>query len=279
MKPIGKSLFAAVSLAALLALGWWAIDRPPAPEEATRADQIDREWLTEMQASAQLLSDSVLAGGNINAALAMLDAIESRIVRHPAKEKLVAVRVAIATDRQRLIALRAVDLQQAAAQIEAIILDIDSLPLITSAAAIAPIDSDRAASASAGLSVMQSTIEAIQSRLAGMVRIRRVENPEAIFLSPEQGALVTERLRLRLLSARIALVARQDKIFAQDIGQAEKILAEVFESQNSRVMAHRKTLAAIKGLIEKIPLPTSLALTEALSAVRPSGEGPASTTP
>jgi uroporphyrin-3 C-methyltransferase len=279
MKPIGKSLFAAVSLAALLALGWWAIDRPPAPEEATRADQIDREWLTEMQASAQLLSDSVLAGGNINAALAMLDAIESRIVRHPAKEKLVAVRVAIATDRQRLIALRAVDLQQAAAQIEAIILDIDSLPLITSAAAIAPIDSDRAASASAGLSVMQSTIEAIQSRLAGMVRIRRVENPEAIFLSPEQGALVTERLRLRLLSARIALVARQDKIFAQDIGQAEKILAEVFESQNSRVMAHRKTLAAIKGLIEKIPLPTSLALTEALSAVRPSGDGPASTTP
>ncbi|MFZ9391030.1 MAG: hypothetical protein ACO240_02240, partial [Burkholderiaceae bacterium] len=61
--------------------------------------------------------------------------------------------------------------------------------------------------------------------------------------------------------------------------QAEKILAEVFESQNSRVMAHRKTLASIRGLIEKIPLPTSLALTEALNAVRPSGEGPASTTP
>jgi len=279
MKPIGKSFFAAVSLAALLALGWWAMDRPFAPMEATRADQIDREWLTETQASAQLLSDSVLAGGNINAALVMLDAIESRIVRHPAKEKLVAVRVAIATDRQRLLALRAVDLQQAAAQIEAIILDIDSLPLITSAAASAPIDSGHAASPSAGLPAIQSMIEAIQSRLAGMVRIRRVENPEAIFLSPEQGALVTERLRLRLLSARIALVARQDKIFAQDIGQAEKILAEVFESQNSRVMAHRKTLAGIKGLIEKIPLPTALALTEALNAVRPSGEGPASTTP
>jgi uroporphyrin-3 C-methyltransferase len=279
MKPIGKSIFAAVSLAALLALGWWAMDRPLSPMEAMRADQIDSEWLTETQASAQLLSDSVLAGGNINAALAMLDAIESRIVRHPAKEKLVAVRVAIAADRQRLLALRAVDLQQAAAQIEAIILDIDSLPLITSAAAARPIDTDSAAGPSAGLPAVQSMIEAIQSRLAGMVRIRRVENPEAIFLSPEQGALVTERLRLRLLSARIALVARQDRIFAQDVGQAEKILAEVFESQNSRVMAHRKTLAAIKGLIEKIPLPTSLALTEALNAVRPSGEGPASTTP
>jgi uroporphyrin-3 C-methyltransferase len=272
MKPIGKSIFAAVSLAALLALGWWAMDRPLSPMEAMRADQIDSEWLTETQASAQLLSDSVLAGGNINAALAMLDAIESRIVRHPAKEKLVAVRVAIAADRQRLLALRAVDLQQAAAHI-------DSLPLITSAAAARPIDTDSAAGPSAGLPAVQSMIEAIQSRLAGMVRIRRVENPEAIFLSPEQGALVTEQLRLRLLSARIALVARQDKIFAQDIGQAEKILAEVFESQNSRVMAHRKTLAAIKGLIEKIPLPTSLALTEALNAVRPSGEGPASTTP
>ena len=279
MKPIGKSILAAASLAALLVIGWWAIDRPSSLTEASRADQIDREWLTELQASAQLLSDSVLAGGNINAALAMLDVIESRIVRHPAKEKLVALRVAIATDRQRLQALRAVDLQQAAAQIEAIILDIDSLPLITSAAAARPIEPNREANPSAGLPAIQSVIEVVQSRLAGMVRIRRVENPEAIFLSPEQGALVTERLRLRLLSARIALVARQDKIFAQDIGQAEKILAEVFESQNSRVMAHRKTLAAIKGLIEKIPLPTSLALTEALNAVRPSGEGPVSTTP
>jgi uroporphyrin-3 C-methyltransferase len=279
MKPFGKFFLAAVSLAALLALGWWAIDRPSSLMDASQADQIDREWLTETQASAQLLSDSVLAGGNINAALAMLDAIESRIVRHPAKEKLVAVRVAIATDRQRLTALRAVDLQQVAAQIEAIILDIDSLPLITSAATTKPIDSDRAASPSTGLPAVQSMIQAIQSRLAGMVRIRRVENPEAVFLSPEQGALVTERLRLRLLSARIALVARQDKIFAQDIGQAEKILAEVFESQNSRVMAHRKTLAAIKGLVEKIPLPTSLALTEALAAVRPSGEASAGSTP
>ncbi|NBW00828.1 MAG: hypothetical protein EBR85_03800 [Betaproteobacteria bacterium] len=279
MKPIGKSLFAAASLAALLALGWWAIDRSSPPMEVSRADQIDREWIIEMQASAQLLSDSVLAGGNINAALTMLDAIESRVVRHPAKEKLVAVRVAIASDRQRLQALRAVDLQQVAAQIEAMILDIDSLPLITSAASVKPPDADREAGGPSTLPAIQSMMQAIQSRLASMVRIRRVENPEAVFLSPEQGALVTERLRLRLLSARLALVARQDKIFAQDIGQAEKILSEVFESQNSRVMAHRKTLASIKGLIEKIPLPTSLAVTDALSAVRPSGEDSVRTTP
>ncbi|MBU3720435.1 MAG: hypothetical protein FGM22_06710, partial [Burkholderiaceae bacterium] len=102
-----------------------------------------------------------------------------------------------------------------------------------------------------------------------MVRIRRVENPEAVFLTPEQGALVTERLRLRLLSAKIALVSRQDKIFAQDIAQAEKILGDVFDPQSPKVASHRKTLSALNLLAEKIPLPSRLALTEALEAIRP----------
>jgi uncharacterized protein HemX len=273
MNTFGKTLLAAVSLVVILGLGWWAMDSTNQSSDLAQSDQIDSQWLSEMQAASRLLSDSVIAGGNIGAALAMLDALEARVIKHPAQEKLVGVRVAIAADRQRLQAARALDIQQAALQIESIILDIDSLPLISAFSSGRPaVGASEPSAAESGLPSWREILAGLQARLSDMVRIRRVENPEAVFLTPEQGALVTERLRLRLLSAKIALVSRQDKIFAQDIAQAEKILGDVFDPQSPKVASHRKTLSALNLLAEKIPLPSRLALTEALEVIRSTPE-------
>lgn len=275
MRSTGKALLAIISLALLLGLGWWALERAPMGAQKSQTDEIDAQWLSEMQASVRLLSDSLLTTGNVKGALAMLDVLDARIARQPAQEKLVPVRLALAGDRQRLLAASALDLSQAAMQIEAIILDIDSLPLISSPMPLksAPSDAERAA-VDLGFPSLKEIVAGLQSRLAELIRIRRVENPEAVFLTPEQGALVTERLRLRLLSARLALVSRQDKLFALDIAQAEKILGDVFDPQNSKVIGHKKTLAALKSLSQKMPLPPKLALSDALDALRPA-EAPA----
>lgn len=270
MRSTGKALLAIVSLSLLLGLGWWALESVPTGEQKSHADDIDPYWLAEMQASARLLSDSLLTTGNVKGALAMLDVLDVRIARQPAQEKLAPVRLALAADRQRLLAAGALDLNQAAMQIEAIILDIDSLPLISSPMPLksAPSDAERVA-VDLGFPSLKDIIAGLQSRLAELVRIRRVENPEAVFLTPEQGALVTERLRLRLLSARLALVSRQDKVFALDIAQAKKILGDVFDPQNSKVIGHKKTLEAIGALAQKMPLPPKLALSDALEALKP----------
>ncbi len=273
MNTFGRTLLAAVSLVVILGLGWWAMETTNRSSDLAQSDQIDSQWLSEMQAAARQLSDSVIAGGNIGAALAMLDALEARVIKHPAQDKLVGVRVAIAADRQRLQAARALDIQQAALQIESIILDIDSLPLISAFSSGRPaVGASEPSAAESGLPSWREILAGLQARLSDMVRIRRVENPEAVFLTPEQGALVTERLRLRLLSAKIALVSRQDKIFAQDIAQAEKILGDVFDPQSPKVASHRKTLSALNLLAEKIPLPSRLALTEALEVIRSTPE-------
>lgn len=276
MSTIGKTLLAIISLLLLLAMGWWALDRAPMDGQRSSVDEIDPQWVAEMQASTRLLSDSLLITGNIKGALAMLDVLDARIARQPAKEKLVPVRLALAADRQRLMAAGALDLNEAAMQIEAIILDIDSLPLISTPRPLkaAPSDAERLAE-DWGFPSFKDIIAGLQSKLSEMIRIRRVENPEAVFLTPEQGALVTERLRLRLLSARLALISRQDKVFALDIAQAEKILGDVFDPKNSKVISHKKTLAALSAVAQKMPLPPKLALSDALEALKPAESAPA----
>jgi len=270
MKSTGKALLAIISLALLLGLGWWALERSTIGSDQSQTGEVDEQWLAEMQASVRLLSDSLLTTGNTKGALAMLDVLDARIARQPAQEKLVPLRLALAVDRQRLLAAGGLDLAQAAMQIEAIIMDIDSLPLISSPMPLKSVPSDaERALVELGFPSLKEIVAGLQSRFSELVRIRRVENPEAVFLTPEQGALVTERLRLRLLSARLALVSRQDKIFALDIAQAEKILGDVFDPQNSKVMAHKKTLAGLKMLFEKMPLPPRLSLADALEALRP----------
>lgn len=270
MKSTGKALLAIISLSLLLGLGWWALERAPLGAQRSAADEIDAQWIAEMQASTRLLSDSLLITGNVKGALAMLDVLDARIARHPAQQKLLPVRLALVADRQRLMAASALDLNQASLQIESIILDIDQLPLISTPMPLkaAPLDADRLV-VDWGLPSLKDMMAALQSRLAELVRIRRVENPEAVFLTPEQGALVTERLRLRLLSARLALISRQDKVFALDIAQAEKILGDVFDPKNSKVIGHKKTLESLKSLAQKMPLPPKLALSDALEALQP----------
>lgn len=270
MRSTGKTLLAIISLVLLLGMGWWALERSSGALQKSDSDEIDALWLAEMQASARLLNDSLLATGNVKGALAMLDVLDARIARQPARDRLVPVRLALATDRQRLLAAAGLDLSQAAMQIEAIIGDIDRLPLISSPRPLraGPSDAERAV-VELGFPSMKDIVASLQSRLAELIRIRRVENPEAVFLSPEQGALVTERLRLRLLSARLALIARQDRLFVLDIAQAEKILGDVFDPQDSRVIDHKKTLAALRALSQKMPLPPRLALSDALEALKP----------
>jgi uncharacterized protein HemX len=101
----------------------------------------------------------------------------------------------------------------------------------------------------------------MKNRLFDVVQIRKVDNPDAFFMTPEQAALVAERLRLRLLSARTALLTRQEDLFTQDMLVAEKILNQVFDAAAPEVIATKSALLSIKsaGLAFKTPVLTQTA--------------------
>ena len=68
-----------------------------------------------------------------------------------------------------------------------------------------------------------------------LIRVTRVENPDAALLSPEQAYFVRENLRLRLLNARMALSSRQESVLKADLERSRTWLASYFDGRDKQV--------------------------------------------
>jgi uroporphyrin-III C-methyltransferase len=78
--------------------------------------------------------------------------------------------------------------------------------------------------------------------MRALVRVRRVDQPTAQMLSPEQAYFVRENLKLRLLSARWALLSRQFTLAQTDLSQAQALINANHDKQSKRVEAALDTL-------------------------------------
>jgi uncharacterized protein HemX len=281
MNNTGKAVVAGLTLAALLGTGWWAIDRgqltPISPQTVAVAPAITAditpisiEWLDDISISIRLVNEALASSGNISGSIALLDAIEARVTRHPSQQRLAPLRVAIVSDRERLIAARSADLATNAAAIDQMVLDIDSLPLLaTKRPMLTQSPSADGSVLSSGVS-WQAVRDYVVGYVSGLFQVRRVDHPTALLLNPEQSGLVAERLRFRLLSARLALVSRQETVFLQDIAVAKTLLAQIADAEDAKVLAHQQTLDRLLQLQGKIAVPAGLKSAMAIDQIRQS---------
>jgi len=80
-------------------------------------------------------------------------------------------------------------------------------------------------------------IAQIVNEIRSLVRITRIDHPEAMLVAPEQQFFVRENLKLRLLNARLALLSRQFEIAQSDIRDAQAALDRYFERGSKRSAA------------------------------------------
>jgi uroporphyrin-3 C-methyltransferase len=70
--------------------------------------------------------------------------------------------------------------------------------------------------------------------IKGLVRVSRIDAPEAALLSPEQAFFLRENLKLKLLNARLGLLARQKEGVRNDLGAAAVLVRRYAEPQSRR---------------------------------------------
>ena len=98
-----------------------------------------------------------------------------------------------------------------------------------------------------------------------LVRIERIDRPDPGLLSPRESLFLRENLRLRLLSARLGLLARDGSSFQSDLKQADEWLERYFDNRAPAVAAARATL---KNLAKQDVMRKPIELNEILSALR-----------
>lgn len=74
----------------------------------------------------------------------------------------------------------------------------------------------------------------IWEQIKGLVRITHIDQPEASLLAPSQGYFLRENLKLRMLNAKLGLLAHQLNSFKSDINECDKQLNKFFDMQSKQ---------------------------------------------
>lgn len=79
-----------------------------------------------------------------------------------------------------------------------------------------------------------------------LVRVSRIDQPEAALLAPEQAFFLRENIKLQLLNARLALLARQLPASQADVQAVETLLRRYFDPRSPAVNGALASLGRLR---------------------------------
>ena len=222
------------------------------------------EWqLAEIEQVLAIAAQQLQLAGNVRAALLALQLAESRLARGD-RPQFVPVRRALARDIDRLKALPAVDLPAMTRQLDALAAGVDALPLaFDSRPERAPEQPKLTAAQPDWLSGFMA---GLWTELRQLVVVRRVDAPEPPLLAPTQAYFLRENLRLRLLNARLALLARNPAALQEDLRLAQEWLQRYFDPRAKATQAALAQLRQLQSTTLSLEPPPSIS--DSLEAVR-----------
>jgi uroporphyrin-3 C-methyltransferase len=98
-----------------------------------------------------------------------------------------------------------------------------------------------------------------------LIRVRKVDSPDSLMLSPEQAYFMRENLKLRLLNARLALMSRNETAFRTDLLAVQDALTKYFDVHAASTISAQTLLRQVQAHNLAIEMPS---LSDSLNAVR-----------
>ncbi|MGE5170534.1 MAG: uroporphyrinogen-III C-methyltransferase [Rudaea sp.] len=220
----------------------------------------DELALSEVEQILVLASQQLSLGGNVQAALAGLQVADGKLARLD-RPQLAPLRRALARDMERLKAVPYVDVPGISIRLDQMLDAIDTLPLAKDERVATPPEAVVPANEPAWLRFLHG----MWNDLRSVIRIEVSDRPPAPLVTPQQSFFLRENVRLRLLSARLALLARDDRSFQADLATASGWIKQYFDTRDRRVQSALATL----GQLSTITMPGEMPdLSASLEAVR-----------
>ena len=242
----------------------------------------DDRLLAEIEQDVAIAAQQLQLAGNVEAALIALQGAESRLAKS-AQPQFLSLRKLIVRDIERLKALPGADVSGIALKLDILLAAVPNLPLAfeqrpaaepkpkkgTPASGLPSGESASAAPATPTFEQMvRSWLGEVWHELRQLVRIERIDTHgigDPGLLAPREVFFLRENLRLRLLAARLALLARDGRSFQADLKQADAWLGQYFDTRAPAVQDAQTTL---RGLIRLDVMREPVELNETLSALR-----------
>ncbi|HTS53840.1 MAG TPA: uroporphyrinogen-III C-methyltransferase [Burkholderiales bacterium] len=220
----------------------------------------DERILAEVEQILLIASQQLQLAGNLKAALIALEAADSRLQRADSAQ-FVALRRAVRRDIERLRSMPYVDVAGMSLRLEAVDQEVDNFPL---AMHERPAEEEPVA-AQPDEGALTRLAREVWRDVRSLVRIQRVETEAVPLVSPSQAFFLRENLRLRLMSARVALLAHEGDSFKRDTRDAVDWLQRYFAASDREVGQALTTLRQLAAAEVAVEVPD---ISGSLEAVR-----------
>jgi len=224
--------------------------------------------LAEIEQGVTLAAQQLQLAGNVQGAMLALQSADARLAGSN-RPQFLTLRKVLARDLDKLRALPQLDIPGMSLRLENVIAVVDSLPLAVNGR---PREESKPAPAAGqppptALSVDYWRLLAgdFWREVRGLVRVQRFDRDEPALLAPGQGFFLRENIKLRLLSARLALLSRDQWTYRNELRQVHVWIERYFDSREQVVQRSLQSLKQLSATEISIELPN---LNESLSAIK-----------
>ena len=214
----------------------------------------DENLVADIESAMRAAVQQSALTGSAEPLVATLKQSDERLARAN-QPRLEPIRRAIARDLDRVKASSVADVASLSIKVDEVVRMIDELPLLSASeprrdfgAEDKPLAEEAAAPAAAasagdgigdhvsrGLGrVSRFFADHVWSEIRSLVRITPIAHPEAMLVAPDQVFFLRENLKLRLLNARLALMARQFDAAQADLKWAQGAIERYFNRGSKR---------------------------------------------
>lgn len=197
----------------------------------------DENLVIDIEAAVRLALQQAQVTGNVQPLLAALKAGDLRIAR-AAQPRLAPLQRAMQHDADRLRSSASADNTDALQKLDELMRMVDDMPVLNAVAVRGgALDTRQAEPLPADAPWWQRFLLMVHTEARSLLRVGRIERPEAVLLTPDQTFFLRENLKLKLLNARLALLSRQIDTARGEMATVSASINRYFDPASRRVQA------------------------------------------
>jgi uroporphyrin-3 C-methyltransferase len=233
----------------------------------------DENLLADLEAALRLAQQQTQLTGSLQPLVAALRTVDIRLSKQT-NPRFITLQRAVARDIERLTSTAVPDTPALLARLDDLMSQMDVLPMANAvglASSVAPTEPPAGWRRAISSAWWGQVAADVWDDIKGLVRISRIDQPEAMLLAPEQTYFWRENMKLRVLNVRLGLISRQFESARSDLLVLQRDMSRYLDGSSKTVKLALTQLQQIQNEVQQVKLPRideTLAALEALSAGR-----------
>src|SRR5512133_44307 len=229
----------------------------------------DENLVVDIESAIRLAQQQAQLTGSIEPLLAALKTADQRVSR-AAQPRLTSLQRAIRRDIDRIKSAVVSDTPGLLMKLDELVRLAGDVVLANAVAPVSATGSIKRQSLETLPTWWQRSLQVVMTEARSLVRLSRIEQPEAALLSPEQSFFLRENLKLKLLNARLGLLARQIESAQADLAAAHQTLDKYFNATSRKTQTAVSLLQQVQNQMKTLQLPH---VDETLAAIATAAAG------